>query len=277
MMHYSSVLNINSLINLYNGGYSMNYLSRAYGVHKDTIRRFLISNGITIRSQKDQAILESRNRVYNSTYFNKINSHEKAYWLGFILADGSLTCNDHYRLSISLKPEDGYHLKKFAGVFSREVGDDRGNPRFDIECKHLWMSLNSIGVIPRKSFNETGKIFDKIQAEYINSFILGFMDGDGSVLLSQIRPNYYIIELSFCGVEILMKKLKSILMNRFDLNDNKIGEHNNSFRIGWRGKQVLPVLEWLYKDSPIRLERKYNIYTNYVSKIKQGKNRGRVK
>ncbi len=271
MMRYSIVLNINNLINLYNGGHSLNYISRAYGVHKDTIRRFLITNDIDIRTQKEQATLESKIRVYNSTYFSKINSPEKAYWLGFILADGTLTCNDHYRLSISLKPEDGYHLEKFGAVFNREIGDDRGNPRFDIECKYLWNSLNNLGIKPRKSFNESGKVFGNIRTEYINSFILGFLDGDGSVLLTNKRPNYYLLGLYFCGPKILMKKLKSILMSRFDLNDNKIGEHNNSFRIGWSGKQVIPVLKWLYKDSPVRLDRKYNIYANYMVKIKQEK------
>lgn len=267
-MYSFSIMNTNSLIKLYTEG-CINKLSRLCGLHKSFVKRFLCENGIDTRTQTEQMLLESKINVYNSDYFDVIDSHVKAYWIGFILADGSLSPANRYRLSISLQLSDLYHLEKFSNIFGADVFIDRGYPRCDIECQYLWRSLNNIGIKPQKSFYETGCVFDNIPVKYINSFILGFMDGDGSVLLAQPYPNYYIIELSFCGAMVLMEKLKTALVSKFDLNDNKIGEHNNSFRVGWRGKQVLPVLKWLYKDSPVKLERKYNIYKKYLNKVKK--------
>ena len=164
-----------------------------------------------------------------------------------------------------MKLNDKYHLNKFASIFNKESHDDRGYPRFDIECQHLYNSLKSKGILPNKAVNETGEVFDNIPNKYLNSFIIGFIDGDGSILVANCGK-YHIIELSMCGNFIIMNRIKNILRKRFKLNDNKIGEHNNSYRVVWRGKQVIPVLNWLYKDSPIRLEQKHSIYLNYIDK-----------
>ena len=49
---------------------------------------------------------------YNRNIFNKIDSEEKAYWLGFIVADGYLNINKHM-LRIKLGNRDRSHLIKF--------------------------------------------------------------------------------------------------------------------------------------------------------------------
>lgn len=53
-----------------------------------------------------------RKRIYkiNESYFEKINSQEKAYWLGFIYADGHVT---EQSINISLQVKDINHLQKF--------------------------------------------------------------------------------------------------------------------------------------------------------------------
>ena len=48
----------------------------------------------------------------NRHIFDKINSQEKAYWLGFILADGYLNVDKHM-LRIKLGDKDKHHLEKF--------------------------------------------------------------------------------------------------------------------------------------------------------------------
>ena len=67
----------------------------------------------------------------NVNYFNKIDSHEKAYVLGFLYADGSNTSNydkNRYCITIVLKESDSqilYDIKNEIGyeeMFNR--GDD---------------------------------------------------------------------------------------------------------------------------------------------------------
>lgn len=49
---------------------------------------------------------------YNRHIFDEINSSEKAYWLGFIIADGYLN-EDKNMLRIKLGSIDKHHLEKF--------------------------------------------------------------------------------------------------------------------------------------------------------------------
>ena len=49
---------------------------------------------------------------YNRHIFDEINSSEKAYWLGFIVADGYLN-TERGMLRIKLGNIDKHHLEKF--------------------------------------------------------------------------------------------------------------------------------------------------------------------
>ena len=56
-------------------------------------------------------------RKHNTKYFEMIDTEEKAYWLGFLYADGSLyKCkpNEGYRFELSLQTIDLKHIEKFA-------------------------------------------------------------------------------------------------------------------------------------------------------------------
>ena len=55
----------------------------------------------------------NHNRLkFDNTVFDKIDTEEKAYWLGFIVADGYLNINKHM-LRIKLGNRDRSHLIKF--------------------------------------------------------------------------------------------------------------------------------------------------------------------
>ena len=52
---------------------------------------------------------------YNKQYFRNIDTSEKAYWLGFIYADGYVIYNKqqrNYEFGIKLKKSDQEHLRK---------------------------------------------------------------------------------------------------------------------------------------------------------------------
>ena len=59
----------------------------------------------------------SKTRKFDKSYFDNIDSKEKAYWLGFIYADGYIVCNQHtatYELGIEINSQDDYLLKRLA-------------------------------------------------------------------------------------------------------------------------------------------------------------------
>jgi len=72
-----------NIINQYKSGVSMNVLSSENNVDSSTIKRVLVKNNIQIRKV-------SKKYYFNESYFKKINTEDKAYFLGFLFADG---CN----------------------------------------------------------------------------------------------------------------------------------------------------------------------------------------
>ena len=45
-------------------------------------------------------------------YFDKINTEEKAYWLGFLYADGSISSKED-KIELGLAEKDLHHIEKF--------------------------------------------------------------------------------------------------------------------------------------------------------------------
>ena len=50
---------------------------------------------------------------YNENFFEKIDSPRKAYWLGFLYADGCIASGKRSDIELSLQLSDKEHLQKF--------------------------------------------------------------------------------------------------------------------------------------------------------------------
>lgn len=261
------VFNILELVGLYKQGFSLRAISGIFGVSRKFIRSALLGSGSEIRSKNDQCFADSKNRnLYK--YFDVIDSRSKAYWLGFILADGSVfSTKGTMEIGLALKDVD--HLQSFASIFGEDVSRNRNRCRYSIYSSYFCKRLIGLGIVPRKTYIDDTTIFDNIPNEFMNSFILGFMDGDGSVYMDKRRNNYIVV--NFSGRKSILGRIKDILVNSLGVNANKIGRQKSIYKLEWSGNQADMVLDWLYRDSLVKLERKHIIYKNYVSKIKQGK------
>ena len=135
----------------------------------------------------------------NKYYFKEINSKEKAYWLGFLYADG---CVLEYKnpksgklkamgLQISLSSKDEEHLRSFLSALDSEaplrltfakIGEKKYSvSKVTLCCTDLCRDLIRVGCFPRKTLTLEFPDFEKVPVEFLNSFIAGYFDGDGSV------------------------------------------------------------------------------------------------
>lgn len=116
---------------------------------------------------------------FNENYFNKLKTHEQAYILGFIYADGY---NSNSRLELSQKEERIDILEKINRALKSNIPIKSYSPgtyRLSFNSIKLCSDLTKLGAVKNKSLT---LIFpDFIPDRLMSSFILGYFDGDGYI------------------------------------------------------------------------------------------------
>ena len=153
----------------------------------------------------------------NETFFEKIDSAQKAWMLGFITADGCIYKRNGHQtmLTISVRDYDIEILELFKKYISPEHSiiqvQDKRRPNtvmstLQLTSNILCNSLENIGIGPRKTFDlDIANILGKLSEEYRFAFILGYFDGDGNIDV----PSNETISKSHVRISGPMKNLKA--------------------------------------------------------------------
>lgn len=195
--------------------------------------------------------------------FKTIDTEEKAYWLGFIYADGSLSSRNN-SLTVGVSSEDGVHLSRLANMFNKEVkyyahfskicNKELKRAQFQVCDKTLKLNMISNGILPRKTYIDSDYIFECIPSNLINHFVRGYFDGDGTVTGSGKD-----VAFGFAGVQKFLIRMKNEICSRIGLSNVAILQKKGICTLTWRGrKQLIAMKEWMYKDATIWLGRKYD-------------------
>lgn len=214
---------------------------------------------------------------YNVEYFKVIDSPTKAYWLGFLYADGYTTNDD--RWGLELMAPDKPHMQnllneiEYTGVIKGRRRENTETCSFLIKNKTMTDSLILKGVIPKKTEVLEFPDIDIVNPIYYKDFIRGFFDGDGCIVykvIPRIRPdrnnriyNSICKEVSFCcKSEKFIKKLNDVLTeNNIHFNFYTDIKHNNLHYLR-TGKMdtIKRFFDFIYNGSSDtnRLRRKYD-------------------
>jgi len=218
--------------------------------------------------------LSESNKKYSldNDAFSCIDSQEKAYWLGFIMADGynheTKSC-----VAIRIQQEDSGLLEKLK-IFLKtdtpiyEVNKNTANGKLgkyselNICSLKFSESLAKLGCVQGKTYLLE---FPNIEEKYYSHFIRGYFDGDGCISITsrkdRVRGKQY--QLNFVGKESVILKIQEIICNNTGVVKTKLRDRGTSFAkaISWCGRRVCKkILDYLYTDATIYLERKYNKY-----------------
>lgn len=236
---------------------------------------FNVSESVCMRELRRRGI-ESRSNSYyrklkvNEDYFEKIDTEEKAYWLGFITADGCLCSRNN--LHISLKYSDRNHLKKFLKSIesSGKITDyfttnGHWSSRINTNNTKIYNDLKKYGITPRKSL--TGKIY-KFEDSFLEAaYWRGLVDGDGWFFKYMHKKNKnFIYDLGLSGNCFIVSSFLNFIENN-NIKSNKKSQKNNTIRLVRYTKKdtVYEISNLLYKDATIYLDRKYNMYLKFIS------------
>lgn len=246
----------------YLNGESISKISKELNICRNRFSQYLKKQGIEV--------IQMRNKInFNNSLFETIDTEEKAYWLGFLYADGYIRGDGRKGIELSLSHVDKKHILKFRDFLeSKHKISFRESKlgksyRLSIEDSILHESLMRQGCIPKKSLILTFPTEKQVPKCLLKHFIRGYFDGDGGICFTQkttsiniLGTNEFLSELKN-NVEVLKDK------NLYPLKYNN--NYKNTFRIQFEGKKdIYDFLTYLYKDSNIYLDRKYEKYINFV-------------
>jgi DNA-binding transcriptional regulator WhiA len=224
--------------------------------------------------------INSRKYIVNDNYFSKIDKHEKAYWLGFIYADGYITSSNGKKLGITLSSKDRDHLETFIQClnatypikdYSVTGGYKIGIPysRVLISSDKIYNDLILHGVVERKSLIKKYPIIDD---HLINSFILGYFDGNGSIYLNNTKYPFYSISIT--STDDVLCFIHNYFKSKGYINyECKLKKRQKKHIISYirYGGNILvkTILSDLYNniDTKICLKRKYDLYINCKNRV----------
>ena len=263
---------IAELVSRINNGESIRDICKETGENRVRISHALATNGVKVTARKYRV---------KEDLFDNIDSEEKAYWLGFLYADGNIDdYHGKYSVRIGLKWSDKKHLEKFrdfcesdAPIAKRSLScsistSDKNKKRdycfITISSKKLCEGLIGHGCTPRKTF--TTEFPSWLRADLKIHFIRGVFDGDGWISIEKGKKETHasICVFGVCGTYSLMNGIKEWLQIGASVIPS-----SSIFRVTCRGNgRALSIFDELYKDATIFLERKYIIYKNHKHYLK---------
>ena len=116
-----------------------------------------------------------------------------------------------------------------------------------------------LGCIPKKSLILKFPNYKQVPKKLIKHFIRGYIDGDGSIYMSNNN-----IHISVLGTkEFLEALITTIKMPSRNLYKNNKNNSSNCYFFQYSGRNAINLIEFLYKNANIYLERKYDKYRKY--------------
>ena len=206
-------------------------------------------------------------------YFSVIDNEHKAYWLGFIYADGYLNKNKNV-FGIEINQSDAAHLEKF----NQDIKSDRPikiynkNSTFGAQINCRWTCSNIIlyndlinhGLTTTKSYDGTFPIIE--YEEYTKDVIRGIFDGDGSITYRKGTIGYLIGSISICNTKETLEYIEKFSGFKWKWSQRHPEKNINNYQIACGNqKNIVNFLNLIYNNADIYLDRKYQKYQEYVS------------
>ena len=263
----------NSIIELYNEGHGVPYIVKQCGFSHKVVDRILKENGIVKRDDKHKGL----KYTHNENFFEVIDTEEKAYWLGFIYADGYITKpkQSSFMLGITISIKDVEHLELFkkhieaTHPIRRYEAHTQYNSsdyvRIEIKGDKIVQDIQKLGVYFQKTEILTFPTEEQVPQHLLHHFVRGYMDGDGYITTS--GHDGKVLKIGFCGTKEFLEGLKQ----RMDLKDKKLYQKKeikergtNNYSLDYSSLQAKNLGTNIYKDATIYLKRKKDIFDKMV-------------
>lgn len=249
------MIDIEKLLELNSSGLTQKQIATELNVSRTTVQRALRKLNVSTPNYHNSL-------KFDDTVFDSIDTEEKAYWLGFLYADGNVSSTIN-NVELSLSTKDIEHLEKYRKFLKNEskvkigkvicCGKEFKRCRLAVTSKHFKEQLIKVGCVPNKSLvlEFPKNIFNNDTLKY--HFIRGYVDGDGSITFTQTGK----LRLDIIGTKEFLLGIKEVFSGFSELKQDKRWKHN-TYYINCFSDNANKILTKLYKNSTIYLQRKYD-------------------
>lgn len=256
-------------------------IAKKYDISAPAIYHWFQKLGLKARDDREKTL----KYTCDSNYFEKIDREDKAYWLGFIYADGYITKRGDGgspRLGIAISEKDKKHLEYFRYCIKTNAPINTytqkgGYGNNTVYCRIIISDPKIVNDLIDKGcyYNKTNIVKfptrEQVPEDMIKHFIRGYFDGDGSIYENKTGFGF-----SFCGTDDLLNGIidelikNGITDRRAKLEKRKPGQIVSSFSYG--GNQITARFgEYLYSDDDFIimsfLDRKADRYIKNLKRI----------
>lgn len=258
----------------YSEGLSQRDIAKLLNVNVKTIGKAMKEHNISVRSDREQAL----KYTCNEKYFETIDTESKAYWLGFIYADGYILSKRKYgnrKLGIAISEKDEEHLYRFKKDINSNclikkysvVGYNNQNSNYVrvlLTSKKLTDDIEKLGVFEHKTEILKFPTKKQVPISFLSHFIRGYLDGDGCI--TKTTKGFRI---RFCGTKEFLEGIQKYFHTSVKMEKRHKDKVNNyAFSIGGN-RQAEKILNILYNNATVYLQRKYNKYQELIKTNKQ--------
>ena len=240
----------------YNAGSSSLELARKYGLTKRAVLYRLRKQGVKRRTTS-QAL---RRFTVNEAAFQGINCESTAYWLGFLLADGAISCTGRFsrarQLRCTLQERDLQHLEMLrtwlCSTHPIKYLPDKKAYLLSITSKRLVEPLEAASWHEFKRFGHTA-ILEITPSNLQRHLIRGLIDGDGTIGYYLGRWIIGYIDLH----ETVVKWVQSWFIRNCNTKPVKLRRPSQAFQFQYNGNIQAPrIIYHLYANAAVALSRK---------------------
>lgn len=229
-----------------------------------------------------------KQREINDAYFNIIDTPEKAYWLGFIYADGWIS--KHIHSSKDVHPrfnyEFGMELQRCDEYLLYQLNDALGGKNIIkqvtrelviVDNNHVTKSESSILRVYSKNIVEdlnshcidynksSSPIFPMVDLSLFPEYLRGLIDGDGCIHYTKCGN----LAVHITGANrACFRYIHDVLLDEYNIDTHIYCEHSDihldKYRLYcFRKKDVYSLLHLIYRDMTVpMLIRKYALFAN---------------
>lgn len=255
------------IINLYNKGIGSYTIGKLYKADDSSIRSRLVAWDVKMRPLRRIEV--------NEAFFDNIDDERKAYILGLLMADGH-NHKDKYKFSLAITDLDiletiveaiGYKGK----IRLQKMRKKNKKPmyRLRVSSKRMNEALVKAGCVYRKTY---GGKFPEVREDLQQHLIRGWLDGDGTIYKTKRGQWGSAItgNSEYCDgiIDVLTKLEISTVKTLLSINEQTGHRtHNIVIHNGQNNLNLEKFLDWIYKESEMKLSRKYKRYLRFKAEL----------